>query len=294
MQGANDSAGVRRDVTQILISRVPYPHFDSHDPCLLQAGSATACLIVRERFPDKHKSRYATAFFVTRSLLLTAGHNVLLSKGALEIVDFRITYAGWKEVTASTNTLDCTLVANLYKERTPEWQGSTPDIAVLDCQSHTAETHMTLSLDAAALQPGIFVDVVGYPQQLKDEQKRSLRVHKGLTERKLEDAGKMLPACTLTVTRGQINSRGNGVFEYNISTVPGMSGACVVFDGRVYGTSEISCICLILGIHLGQQGDLNHALSFEAPDVRKFLQEYIIETYITQEDFVEVRQATGA
>jgi V8-like Glu-specific endopeptidase len=203
-------------------------------------------LIVRERWPDKPKKRYATAFFVTRTLLLTAGHNVRLSDGALEIIDIRITYAGWKEVTLLANTLECNLVANLFTGGTREWPGSTTDIAVLDCQGHTAEVHMKLSVNVAALKPSVFVDVVGYPQQLKQEQKESLTHRRGVPETKLEDAGKMLPACTLTVTRGQIKNRENGFFVYNNSTVPGMSGACVLFDGHVYGTSDISSIGLTL------------------------------------------------
>jgi V8-like Glu-specific endopeptidase len=231
---------------QILISRAHYPHFANNDASLLDAGSATACLIVREKWPDQPKRRYATAFFVTRTLLLTAGHNVRPSDGALEIIDIRITYAGWKEVTTMANTLECSLVANLYKGGPREWQRSTTDIAVLDCQGHTAESHMKLSINVVALEPGVFVDVVGYPQQMKQEQKDSLTDRKGVTETKLEDAGKMLPACTLTATRGQITSREDGVFVYNNSTVPGMSGACVLFDGHVYGTSDISSIGLIL------------------------------------------------
>jgi V8-like Glu-specific endopeptidase len=252
LQGANER-WVRRDVPQILISRAPYPRFNNNDPCLLDAGSATACLIVQERFPDKPRKRYGTAFFVTRTSLLTAGHNVQLSEGALEIMDIRIYYAGWKDVTTCPNTLECTLVANLYKGGTSGRQGSLTDIAVLDCQGHNAEVHMQLSINVDALQPGIFVDVVGYPQHLMPEQKHSLK----LPETKLEDAGKMLPACVLTATRGQIKTRGNGVFEYNNSTLPGMSGACVIFDGQVYGTSDISCISLILQVFISDKSAIS-------------------------------------
>jgi len=226
--------------TKVLSHRLTfrdYPPFETNDRNLLAAGQATACLMVKERFRDgTYKNRYSTAFFVTSTRLITAGHNVRLSHDAEAITDIRIYYAGWKEVTKDTNTLDCHVTGNLYEDGMAGRNSSKIDIAILECPNHNAASRLKLSGNVAALGEGDFVDIIGYPQQLKDEQKEGIR-ELGVSATNLEDAGKMLPASTLTATRGRIKRVGNGVFFYNNSTVPGMSGACVVFNGLVYGTS---------------------------------------------------------
>lgn len=43
------------------------------------------------------------------------------------------------------------------------------------------------------------------------------------------------------------------------------------------------------GVHLGQSGQLNHAISFESPEIRAFLKEHIIVTYPVDSGFLEIR-----
>jgi len=272
-----------------------YPPFEKNDCNLLVAGQATACLVVRERLRDgTYKNRYSTAFFVTSTRLITAGHNVRMSHDAEAITDIRIYYAGWKEVTKDTNTLDCHVTGILYDGGPAGQKSSKTDIAILECPNHNAVFRLKLAGNVATLREGAFVDIIGYPQQLKDEQKDGIK-DLGVTPTNLEDAGKMLPASTLTATRGRVKRIEDGVFLYNNSTVPGMSGACVVFNGLVYGTtiSILQDDFNPTGVHLGQSDKLNHAISFESPEIRRFLREHVIETYITNEDFVEVVAGTS-
>lgn len=217
-----------------------YPPFDKNDVGLLDAGRATACLVVTERFAGgTYKDRFGTAFFVTSSRLVTAGHNVQRSRGADAITDLRISYAGWKEVTEKANTLDCKVIGNLYEPGSdPGSNDSNTDLAVLECPQHNANVYLKLSRNLAALKKDAFVDVIGYPQHLNGKQRESF-IGLGATPTTIGDAEKMLPASTLTATRGRIKCVRNGIFMYNNSTVPGMSGACVLFNGHVYGIFAI-------------------------------------------------------
>jgi len=53
----------------------------------------------------------------------------------------------------------------------------------------------------------------------------------------LAQVAKLLPNRRLSVSRGAVEATGD-VISYNLSTVPGMSGSCVVFQGKAIGQTQ--------------------------------------------------------
>ena len=215
-----------------------YPSFDVHDQLLLKAGKATTCVIVEERRADGSSGRnFGTAFFVTNTHLLTAGHVVKCSPGA-RIERIRVSYAGCKTVDAKTNTIECNVVGNLDESDSPI--SSKFDLALLECPSQEAGTWLPISANVGDLQVGEIVDIVGYPADLTPPQKESFKKKGCLTDydKSMEEAKLMLRPKTLTVSRGTVEAIGNGSIRYRLSSISGMSGACVMFNGMIYGSSK--------------------------------------------------------
>lgn len=226
----------------LLIDSRRYPDFETEDRNIINAGKATACLIIEERWPDGAiKKKFGTAFFVSSTRLLTAGHNVKTTPGALKIESTRLSYAGSQKVDYFTNTVECSVLDTTYTSAAHDPRS---DIAILECLAHEAGIYLPLSDNINELQgaPGapVIVDIIGYPCQFKTSQKEGFQ-EKGELNRyhaSMQEAGQMLPAKTLTVTRGPVEEVDNGMIRYKISTLPGLSGACLMYKGKVYGSSR--------------------------------------------------------
>lgn len=80
------------------------------------------------------------------------------------------------------------------------------------------------------------MDVIGYPGYIETAWME--QQHKGKLkdfEESAKVARKMLPAITLTVSRGTVEETKDGLCSYRVSTCPGMSGGALVSKGNVYG-----------------------------------------------------------
>jgi hypothetical protein len=158
-------------------------------------------------------------------------------KDAIEIKSMRLSYAGAKTVDNQTNTFGCKVLATSYISSNPD--NSRTDVAILECSSHEAGVYLHLSDSINELQPGAVVDIIGYPcyftkdQENQFQEKGELRCY----DESMKEAGKMLPPKTLTVSRGSVEEIQKGLIRYKISTLPGMSGACLMYNGKVYGSS---------------------------------------------------------
>jgi hypothetical protein len=179
--------------------------------------------------PRKHF--FATAFFVSETKLLTAGHNIA---GVYDrVTRISISVPGTSQVLSREMSLhkipliDCKLVGTLYKRGGPYHK----DIAILDSGSFRSPDYVQLS---SLIPPkDALVDVVGYPGEITREWIETQWGLKNLTQG-AEDAKKLLPAGSLTVTRGKVEDS-EETMSYHISTSPGMGGSCVLYQGCVIG-----------------------------------------------------------
>ena len=180
----------------------------------------------------------ATAFFIDNRTLLTAGHNVmtepkshisvraLLPGTPVVSTDFKGIIKG---IGVSTLTLE--IVEN-YWRNTPE-----TDIAILRTVGVTWAPHVNLELSDILTQDAL-VNVLGYPAEYSD---RSLAKEYGEVVPDAlfagyDEARKTLPKWTLVTSCGPVLTVGENL-EYRLSTINGMSGGPVVYNGKVYGIS---------------------------------------------------------
>jgi hypothetical protein len=169
-------------------------------------------------------------------LLLTAGHNTLGPNGVLSHV--QITYPGTPyieyqgQTKATIPTIDCKVVGTLYTGKNADRFGT--DIAILDAGSHNAVFHLDLSANLPP--PSSNVNVIGYPGFAKPNW---LASHEGIGDvNASRTAAEILfPPQRLTFTSGTVEKTGTTI-SYNLSTMPGMSGGCVLYKGAAVGNNQ--------------------------------------------------------
>jgi len=228
------STPVIDDVHLTMSTSVGEQHtFDPDRGMLLLASQCVAFLIVEF---DK-STNYATAVFIDEKYLLTAGHclydkykradtrkRIRIVTPGLPRVDYR------KLETRQLLTIDCTLVKNLFKGVSGP---NECDIALL----HAGTSNGPLGIKLAPIlpPPGAVVDVIGYPGvAVPAWLKRKLdNIHD--IDETIKTVRKLLPDMTLTISRGTVETTGGNIIPYNVSTVPGMSGSCLLYEGKVIG-----------------------------------------------------------
>jgi hypothetical protein len=246
-----------------------------------------ALLIIEHISPADNKvvNQYlGTAFFISPKLLLTAGHNVYGPSNVR--INVRITIAGTPYINyAATQrhtvpTIDCKVVHTLYKN--PDGP-SHYDIAILDAGTYdNGSSYLKLSTELPAVSSK--VNVLGYPGQAKQEW---LLAHEGITDVEISRraADEMFPPQRITITSGPVNTVGSTI-SYKLSTISGMSGGCVLHDGKAIGISDIA-LSNKAGVHVGQhfeelpngqrvflQTTFPMAVSFTSQKVLEFLRKY--------------------
>lgn len=223
-----------------LISRVQ-PSFDKYGKELEHAAKCTAFVIIDlpAASPNGQPARhFGTAFFISKKLLLTAGHNTLGPNGVLSHV--RITYPGTPYIDyqglsptkPTIPTIDCKVVGTLYTGKNADPFSN--DIAILDAGSHNAVFHLDLSANLPP--PSSIVNVIGYPGVATQQW---LGSHEGIGDvNASRTAAEILfPAQRLTITSGTVEKVGTTI-SYNLSTMPGMSGGCVLYNGTAVGNNQ--------------------------------------------------------
>lgn len=206
--------------------------FDGDRDSIFDAARNTALLEVEIRKNDGTIQKgHGTAFFVTEKHLLTAGHNVCNSLGT--VISIRIAYPGVKVYDESEKmaTFDCILLKTLYSDDVQNGRLA-KDVAILRCEAHNGGSYLPLSSDQLPLNA--VVDILGYPAFGHDS---CISRHSDLTNSKTSETSSkiLLPPKTLMVTRGTVEKMDDGLISYKVSTCPGMSGGCLLFDGKVYG-----------------------------------------------------------
>ena len=206
---------------------------------IIKAAGCISRLVVEELRPNR-RPRYhlATAFFVSETLLLTAGHNY---------ADFDNTCTQWWITEPGISQIDvddvgngkiplhpCTLVESLYPRGGKYWR----DIAIFRSDSYKSRQYAPL--DSAIPPANAIIDIIGCPAEISDEW---IGTHSKLqnTRKGRMDVEKALPKGSLVFTRGIVEASfpTMSTTEYRLSTCPGMSGSCVLYDGLVVGNSSL-------------------------------------------------------
>jgi hypothetical protein len=201
------------------------PSFETDKEHLVKAGQCTSMLLIDNGPGD---SSLGTAFFVAPSILVTAGHCVadigeaklLISYPGLPLVESQQIRQG------VIDTIRCTLKALMYNPNKPG-----EDFAILDCGSFRSKNYLPIS--QSMLAENTVVDIVGYPGQVTLPW---LEKHEGLLSpsQSVDEATKLLPMHHLAISRGHV-TQSNSTISYYLSSVRGMSGACLLKDGKAYG-----------------------------------------------------------
>jgi len=187
------------------------------------------------------KNFYGTAFFISATRLLTAAHNVKGSKDKSNISQINVSRPGLSVVNAFSlakkqmETIACTVIDKTYEP--VDDLGNYMDIAILDSNGYHVPEDKWLTLTTARPSPKSTVAVIGYPGEI---QLRWISDHGGLVDdedKAQSDAKALLPRGRLTLSRGVTRENLQHIVRYNVSTCPGMSGGCVLLDGKVVGMS---------------------------------------------------------
>ena len=181
-----------------------------------------------------------TAFFISENLLLTAAHNVKPNDGRVTKISIR--YEGAKKVEPVGATLRCRVVAAMAKTD-PSAHRPYEDLAILECIGHDCPNFLHLSTDELPLNAT--VHIIGYPGEITTEWLEERHPELGNFEASQAAAKKLLPRGLLTTTEGKISSNIGGCVSYEISTVPGLSGGCLLYEGKVYGISSLDVLKLM-------------------------------------------------
>ena len=228
---------------------MPANFADAYDS-IQEARKATSLLMVE--YLDSNDCpvgrTYATAFFVGKSTLLTAAHSVVVvPKELSKNIKIKIRLFNPGQVCHDMNevragrpfTIVCRVLAylspsNLEKPYTTK-NDMCQDIAILSAKP--MESASVLKLSSESIPPGAIVDVIGYPGE--QEIKWLLRNHENLRDKvNIKMRGEaLLPPGSMVVTRGLTmeDTTGTSLTLYTNSTSPGLSGSCLVYNGKVCG-----------------------------------------------------------
>jgi V8-like Glu-specific endopeptidase len=210
-------------------------NFDDARESLVGASKATSLLLIEWKDKKDHQFwNFATAFFVAPGLLLTAGHALIEPEGAVTVSRY-LFLPGTEFISAQNLRVRgpirtrCTVLDNAYTRS----GRAKLDLAILSTGGLEFNNPLKISTEAVPIEGTI--DVVGYPGE-----KSTVWVtqkHPDVTN--LDDSQRiaevLLPTRRLVVTRGVVQHNGARFASYKISTCPGLSGSCLMYNGKVHG-----------------------------------------------------------
>jgi hypothetical protein len=213
------------------------PSFVNDEAKIITAANCTVLLVCD--FTNKIGSvtrHWGTAFFISPTHLLTAAHicfgdtpNAKLTRlfivhpPGLPFVNYTAL------ATDQLTTLECTIVGTVYGKK--QCYTSMNDIAILHAGSIKVPYYLPLSTTLPL--EGAAVNVIGYPGRI---QPKWIQMQPGIRD---TDAGQkaaeiLLPERRLTISQGKVTATGP-LISYDVSTCPGMSGACVLYNDQIVG-----------------------------------------------------------
>ena len=212
--------------------RIKEATFGPDSDGLIAAGKCIAYLYVK--FRDDSEAQIATAFFIGPKHLLTAAHSLHKRDSSCESIQLIGPGIPHIDVNKFYNndyaTVDCDVIGTYYDVKGP-YQN---DIALLYSGSFNSPHFIQLS--TVAPLKGENVDVIGYPGPASEVWMSTQGKLNDITT-SLARVAKLLPNRRLSVSRGTVEATGD-IISYNLSTVPGMSGSCVVYQGKAIGLTH--------------------------------------------------------
>jgi hypothetical protein len=213
--------------------------FVTKNASIIEASKATSLLFVESK---DSKNRlgwdFATAFFVAPNLLLTVGHAALDPPDATTTERWlSLPGTPFLDIDQITNHTPCAIRCTVVDTTFKPGAAISKDIAILS--SGNFETQNFLKLSADPIPEKGVIDIVGYPGEkrkmwLKEKHPGLKSIVEG------EKAGELLlPTRKLVVSRGIVAESRTDITLYNISTCPGLSGSCLIFNGKVHGISSL-------------------------------------------------------
>jgi Trypsin-like peptidase domain len=208
--------------------------FDPNCNVLLDTCRCVVFLLIEF---ETHRG-FATGFYVDKRYVVSAGHCFYDSYNRADTIkSILATFPGVPNVdfdklhNEELCTLNFKVINNLYD---PLHAKREHDIALLECQGGVNGPRV-IRLSTEFPPPDAIVDVIGYPAFISDPSYLVTTKYK-LKDlaRALERIRTLLPMFSLTVSRGTIESTGK-MISYNASTIPGMSGSCLLYRGNVVG-----------------------------------------------------------
>ena len=206
------------------------PGFEYRGEELLQ-NAQCVCFIGVNPGPDGKGPISATAFFISDTMLLTAGHVAPDSKRRIIAQppgtrEARIFVEELFDDELKIPKFECEVVGTGHPN---------VDISILRVKGDwRPERH--LSIKRKVVHQGEKIDVIGYPGNYSDRYIK--KMHGGGVDRKAIDAvNQLFPKCELIVSHGEMSSPGI-MPTYSLSTVNGMSGSPVIMSGEVIGRSH--------------------------------------------------------
>jgi len=205
------------------------PDFELRQTELANVARKTCFIGVNPGWETNHAVS-GTAFFVSNTMLVTAGHMapdgnrriVAQHPGIRQAKMFVQDLFRWPP---PADTFECEFVATGLPN---------VDITILKVKEGTYQAEAPVSIEQKRFVAGDGVDVLGYPGRYGDEYIRVM--HGGETDRReLQDVGELFRRCELTVSYGTVVDTGGNMPMYRVSTVVGMSGSPVIVSGKVVG-----------------------------------------------------------
>lgn len=174
-----------------------------------------------------------TAFFVSPTILLTAGHIVQDHKDTIVVEmpgTLEAEYFPERLFQTSPRTGHTTVICKLLGTGYPD-----ADISVLEVVGPFKSAHYLSIEQHKFVTEADAVDVIGYPGMFTAKQVLHMHPSEDLVDRHMvRDVEALFPKRELVITHGSILFGGIRPC-YRLSTVVGMSGAPVVLNGKVVG-----------------------------------------------------------
>jgi Trypsin-like peptidase domain len=186
------------------------------------------CFIGVNPGPNGRGPISGTAFFVSETILLTAGHmarddNRRIVSQLPGTFEARLFVDQLFENNPEIETFECEVVGTGLPD---------VDICVLRVKGDFRAKHY-LEIKQKPVKHGDAVDVIGYPGRY--DERYIQRMHGGAIDRDaIRAVTELFPKCELIVSHGLVDSDGN-MPTYYLSTVVGMSGSPVIISGGVVG-----------------------------------------------------------
>jgi hypothetical protein len=184
---------------------------------LINAGKCTSSIIL---IRGGRRTVVGTAFFIAPSILVTAGYCVASAKkrGAILIASPPgLAFVDIQKVAG----IECT-VKESFRE---------PDIAILKCEFESD----FLQIELEQLVCDSTIDIIGYPRDIT-----TARCRQRITPKNKSLAETLFPQGHLTVTSG----KRPGTIFHEAPTCPGMSGGCVLVNGKAIGIFNLRIFLL--------------------------------------------------